>query len=91
MIDGRSKRTIQVSVALAMAGLLGISQLTIENRFIDYYKKSTDIYQGMELVDRALGGTTPLDVVIDAPQPNDDEPVDDTAFVDDTDGFDYAE
>ncbi|MBT8065868.1 MAG: MMPL family transporter [Gammaproteobacteria bacterium] len=90
MIDGRSKRTIQVSVALAMAGLLGISQLTIENRFIDYYKKSTDIYQGMELVDRALGGTTPLDVVIDAPQPNDDEPVDDTVFGDDTDGFDDA-
>ena len=90
MIDGRSKRTIQVSAALAVAGLMGISQLTIENRFIDYYKKSTDIYQGMELVDRALGGTTPLDVVIDAPQPNDDEPVDDTVFDDDADGFDDA-
>jgi predicted RND superfamily exporter protein len=48
-------------------GIAGIAQLTVENRFIDYYKKSTDIYQGMELVDRALGGTTPLDVVIDEP------------------------
>ncbi|MGB5627025.1 MAG: MMPL family transporter, partial [Woeseiaceae bacterium] len=36
--------------------------------FIDYYKKSTDIYQGMELIDRSLGGTTPLDVIIDAPE-----------------------
>ena len=30
-------------------GVAGITQLTVENRFIDYYKKSTEIYQGMEL------------------------------------------
>ncbi|MGB5258596.1 MAG: MMPL family transporter [Woeseiaceae bacterium] len=67
MIDGRAKQTILVSVALVIAGAFGITQLTVENRFIDYYKKSTEIYQGMELVDRTLGGTTPLDVIIDAP------------------------
>jgi len=57
-----------VSIVLVGAGAIGITQLTIENRFIDYYKKSTEIYQGMELIDRTLGGTTPLDVVIDAPR-----------------------
>jgi predicted RND superfamily exporter protein len=46
---------------------IGISRLTIENRFIDHFKKSTDIYQGMEMIDRELGGTTPLDVIVDAP------------------------
>ena len=53
-------------VAVAFA-LVGTTRLTVENRFIDYYKESTEIYRGMELIDRQLGGTTPLDVVVDAP------------------------
>ncbi|WP_035245996.1 efflux RND transporter permease subunit [Desulfogranum mediterraneum] len=52
---------------LSLLSVAGISQLTVENRFIDYYKSSTEIYQGMELIDRQLGGTTPMDVIIDAP------------------------
>ncbi|RLA34323.1 MAG: transporter [Gammaproteobacteria bacterium] len=53
--------------ALVLFGLVGVTQLTVENRFIDYYRQSTEIYSGMELIDRKLGGTTPLDVIIDAP------------------------
>lgn len=67
IIDGHTRRTLLITAVLVVAGVAGITQLTIENRFIDYYKKSTDIYQGMALIDRALGGTTPLDVIIDAP------------------------
>jgi predicted RND superfamily exporter protein len=48
-------------------GVIGITMLTVENRFIDYFKDDTEIYRGMELIDRTLGGTTPLDVIIDAP------------------------
>jgi predicted RND superfamily exporter protein len=68
LIDGHTGQTIFISVVLVAVGVAGITQLTVENRFIDYYKKSTEIYQGMALIDRALGGTTPLDVIIDAPQ-----------------------
>lgn len=50
-----------------VAGVLGMRQLTVENRFIDYFHESTEIYQGMLLIDEKLGGTTPLDVIIDAP------------------------
>lgn len=51
--------------ALLMAlSIWGISRLEVENRFIDYFHKSTDIYQGMETIDRELGGTIPLDIVI---------------------------
>jgi hypothetical protein len=50
-----------------LASVIGISRLSVENRFIDYFKESTEIYRGMELIDRKLGGTTPLDVIIDAP------------------------
>jgi len=52
---------------MMVISVLGITLLTVENRFIDYYKQSTEIYRGMELIDQKLGGTTPLDVIIDAP------------------------
>jgi predicted RND superfamily exporter protein len=78
---------------VVILGMLGINLLTVENRFIDYFKDSTEIYQGMELIDRQLGGTTPLDVIIDAPDSfflPDEEPdvaeseaTDDELFMDD--------
>ena len=46
--------------------VLGLNRLTVENRFIDHLKKDTKIYRGIEKIDRELGGTTPLDVVLDA-------------------------
>jgi len=47
--------------------ILGFKYLSVENRFIDYFKPSTEIHKGMSLIDNKLGGTTPLDVVINAP------------------------
>jgi len=66
-ITARPGATLAAAVILAIAGVSGTFQLSIENRFIDYFKKSTEIYQGMRLIDEKLGGTTPLDVLIDAP------------------------
>ncbi len=54
-------------VLLVVLGIVGISRLTVENRFIDYFKDDTEIYQGMVVIDKELGGTTPLDVILDAP------------------------
>jgi len=45
-----------------------------ENRFIDYFKPSTEIYQGMVEIDAKLGGTTPLNIIIDAPKSFLDKP-----------------
>ena len=47
---------------------IGITRLTVENRFIDNFKSSTEIYQGMKVIDQELGGTTPLDIIIDPDQ-----------------------
>lgn len=47
--------------------LLGITKLTVENRFVDYFKPETAIYQGMVKIDAKLGGTTPLDIILDPP------------------------
>ena len=75
---------------LVIASIIGIGMLSVENRFIDYFKDDTEIYRGMELIDRTLGGTTPLDVIIDAPpepeNPGPETGVDDFAddpFMDD--------
>ena len=58
---------ILIALFLFSISLYGINQLTVENRFIDYFKPSTEIYKGMELLDTKLGGTAPLDIVINAP------------------------
>jgi predicted RND superfamily exporter protein len=67
LIKNYSSRILTVFVVLGVLSIVGISFLTVENRFIDYFKETTEIYRGMELIDRTLGGTTPLDVIIDAP------------------------
>ncbi len=61
-----AKPIVAVSVLLAVLGGMGIGQLEVENRFIDHFKSTTEIYRGMELIDTKLGGTIPLDFVIDA-------------------------
>lgn len=53
---------------VAAAAIYGCLNLTVENRFIDYFKPDTEIYQGMVEIDTKLGGTTPLDIVLDAPK-----------------------
>lgn len=66
-----------LAVLLIMFSAYGISQLKVENRFIDYFKPTTEIYQGMTVIDQELGGTTPLDIVIDA------DPDEESLFADD--------
>ena len=55
---------------------VGITRLTVENSFIDYFKHTTEIYQGMKVIDQNLGGTTPFDVIIDFDKDEASEPVD---------------
>ncbi len=56
------------SAVLLVLNAVGISRLQVENCFINYFKSSTEIHRGMKVLDRQLGGTTPLDVVIDFEQ-----------------------
>ncbi|MDH4320460.1 MAG: MMPL family transporter [Desulfobulbaceae bacterium] len=55
-------------LALMVVSGIGIGRLKVENRFIDYFRESTEIFQGMSLIDRQLGGTTPLDLIVDFKQ-----------------------
>ena len=59
--------------------LFGMSKLLVENRFIDYFDESTEIYQGMLLLDEELGGTATLDIIIKEPALE----IDDSIYIDD--------
>ena len=61
----RARKVVFAISSLGLCvGLWGISKLSVENSFIGYFKKNTDIYKGMELIDNKLGGTVPLDIII---------------------------
>jgi predicted RND superfamily exporter protein len=68
LIEHRKLCVLLAALILALLSIFGISKLTVENSFISYFKSSTEIHQGMKLIDLELGGTTPLDVIVDAPK-----------------------
>ena len=53
-----------VTILAIILSISGISKLEVENSFINYFNKNTEIYRGMKLFDEKLGGTTPLEVII---------------------------
>jgi predicted RND superfamily exporter protein len=85
LIERHGKAVMAAFIVIVLLSIAGTTQLTVENRFIDYYKKSTEIYRGMELIDHKLGGTTPLDVILDAPASflSSEEPLEEDPFMDD--------
>jgi predicted RND superfamily exporter protein len=52
---------------IIILSVIGISRLEVENSFINYFNKNTEIYKGMKLIDEKLGGTTPLEVILKFP------------------------
>lgn len=54
------------AVLIAGLSVYGISRLQVENRFIDYFHEDTEIHQGLYVIDNKLGGTTSLDIVVQA-------------------------
>ena len=67
------RMTSMVLLAIVVFSTFGITQITVENRFIDYFKSNTDIHQGLVFVDQELGGTVPLEIMLDAPPVSDDQ------------------
>jgi len=70
-----------LSIIIVGLSFFGISKLKVENSFINYFSKKTEIYKGMKLIDEKLGGTTPLEIILKFPEPKRDEN-------DEEDGFD---
>ena len=56
------------TILVIFLSIFGISKLEVENSFINYFDKNTEIYKGMKLIDEKLGGTTPLEVILKFPK-----------------------
>ena len=70
----RNKNYIFCLTALIIfLSIFGISKLEVENSFINYFDKDTEIYKGMKLIDEKLGGTTPLEIILKFPKDEDGE------------------
>ena len=67
---------------IIILSLIGISRLEVENSFINYFSKKTEIYKGMKLIDEKLGGTTPLEVILNFPKKNVQKTDDEDEFED---------
>ena len=52
------------STIILLLSIYGMTKLKVENSFINYFDKKTEIYQGMKLIDEKLGGTTPLEIIL---------------------------
>ena len=55
------------TLVIILLSVTGIFKLEVENSFINYFNKETEIYKGMKKIDEDLGGTTPLNVILKFP------------------------
>ena len=88
-----SKTIFSVTALVILLSILGISKLEVENSFINYFNKNTEIYKGMKLIDDKLGGTTPLEIILKFPakikETKEEDDVDDWGEEDDLDDEKY--
>ncbi len=76
------KIIFMITGILIILSLIGISRLEVENSFINYFNKKTEIYKGMKLIDEKLGGTTPLEVILKFPKKEKTKTEEDDEFED---------
>ncbi len=84
-----SKYILGLNILIFFISLYGITNLNVENSFIKYFKKNTEIYKGMYLIDNELGGTTPLDIILKFK--NDDQIIDTTIKTEEEDDLEIED
>ena len=72
-----SKTIFSLTFLIIILSIVGISKLEVENSFINYFSKNTEIYKGMKLIDDKLGGTTPLEIILKFPAKSEETKEDD--------------
>ncbi|MCI5044271.1 MAG: MMPL family transporter [Aquisalinus sp.] len=79
---------VLLAILAALASAAGMARLSTESRFVDYFRASSDISQGLEYINEKLGGTTPMEVILSF-KPFEAEPVaeDDDFFSDAPDPY----
>ncbi|GJQ59182.1 MAG: membrane protein [Candidatus Scalindua sp.] len=87
-VTQNNPKTIFIATGVLTAMIVvGALRLTVENSFIDYFRESTEIYKGMKVIDQDMGGTTPLDIILDFKK-EENLPLPDVTVVDSGEDFD---
>ena len=71
-----------ITGVVIVLSVIGISRLEVENSFINYFNKNTEIYKGMKLIDEKLGGTTPLEIILKFPNKEELKKIEEDEFED---------
>lgn len=81
-------KILLLSLGLSVLVAGGLYQVSLDNRFVDYFKDDTEIRAGMLYIDEHLGGTVPFDVIVKF-EPYEAEEVDeeDAFFFEEEDDF----
>lgn len=61
-------KIILITLVLSVISIWGLTKLEVENRFIDYFHSDSEIYRGLSVIDKQLGGTATLEIILDAPK-----------------------
>ena len=79
------------STIILILSIYGMTRLKVENSFINYFDKKTEIYQGMKLIDEKLGGTTPLEIILKFKDLDNKKTKNDDDFFQDSDSNEYKD
>ena len=79
------------STIILILSIYGMTRLKVENSFINYFDKKTEIYQGMKLIDEKLGGTTPLEIILKFKDSDSKSNKNDDDFFQDSDSNEYKD
>lgn len=60
-------KVLLIALIAGLLSIYGLSKLEVENRFIDYFHSDSEIHRGLEVIDKQLGGTATLEIIVDAP------------------------
>ena len=64
------KLVYSVAILAVILAFWGISSLRVENSFVNYFKDGSEIKKGLLIIDKNLGGTLPLDVIVSFKKPD---------------------
>ncbi len=79
------------SSVILILSIYGMTRLKVENSFINYFDKKTEIYQGMKLIDEKLGGTTPLEIILKFKDTDKKNSKNDDEFFEGSDSSEYKD
>ena len=68
------------TILIIILSVVGIFRLEVENSFINYFDKETEIYKGMKKIDDNLGGTTPLNIILKFPTKSKENEIEEDEF-----------